>query len=356
MVGLTNRSQDTELRPFKVQRHVYQLLVLALFLFTQCGLASADDANGEFHRYQGKHILLITDTPPTPATADLVLAFDHAVTYWTTLFGQNSLITDDWKVTAYLMRERVRFENAGLFDRSVREFQEGHQEGDFLFCKDQPSDYYRRHLLLHEGVHWFMEKALGGWGPGWWMEGIAEWQATHRWDGKTLQCGVIPRSKEELPYWGRLKWVQEDLQSEQAPSLPILFQRAKDLHRFDSTYAWSWMATIFFANHPRYQEQFTKRLRQPTDNSDSLTRDVLDWIKDDMSLVQAEFNVFASEMDYGVNPQRVILDLKQNQLDTAIVEQNDAPHFSIEATKGGCFIQPTIERKVSCCGHGDNQL
>ena len=47
---------------------------------------------------------------------------------------------------------------------------------------DQPTDYYVRHLLLHEGTHVFMVSFLGGCGPGWYMEGTAELLGTHRLD------------------------------------------------------------------------------------------------------------------------------------------------------------------------------
>ena len=57
--------------------------------------------------------------------------------------------------------------------------------GAELWLRDQPTPYYRRHLLLHEGTHVFMASFLGGCGPGWYMEGIAELFGTHRLDETT---------------------------------------------------------------------------------------------------------------------------------------------------------------------------
>ncbi len=313
-------------------RHALLFWVLYVFQGFAATFANAQESLGGIREYRGQHIVLLTDVAPTEEVADLTTSFDAAVSHWADLFQVDPEKIRDWKVAAYIMTNRQRFENAGYVNPLVRQFREGHQEGDLIFCNEQPSAYYRRHLLLHEGVHWFMEKALGGWGPGWWMEGIAEWQATHRWDGRNIKCGVMPVSGNELPYWGRLKWIREDLVSNQAPSLPVLFQRAKDLHRFDSTYAWSWMATTFFANHPRYREQFMDRLRAPTDNSDALTRDVLSWIGDDMQIVQAEFNLFVAELDYGVEPMTVIFDLKQAIKTSA--EHIYAPELEIRGDLG----------------------
>lgn len=57
----------------------------------------------------------------------------------------------------------------------------------------QPSAYATRHLFLHELTHQFQYLAvLGGSqrpGQAWYLEGIAEEFAYHRWDGVTLQTG-----------------------------------------------------------------------------------------------------------------------------------------------------------------------
>ena len=77
-------------------------------------------------------------------------------------------------------------------------FLHGLSTGSDLWLYDQPSAYYRRHLLLHEGTHAFMGKFLGGCGPGWYMEGTAELFGTHRMgagagsdedtNGRTCKC------------------------------------------------------------------------------------------------------------------------------------------------------------------------
>lgn len=295
------------------QRHVLAGLVLVATQVFVCSSIWAQELNSAFHRFEGEHIELITDVAPTPEVRDLTAAFDAGVRHWADLFHADAAKVATWKVKAYIMTERKRFENSGLISPTIRTFREGHQEGDLILCKEQPSAYYRRHLLLHEGVHWFMEKALGGYGPGWWMEGIAEWQSTHQWDGKDLVCGLMPKTREQVPYWGRFEWIQQDLAANEAPSLPILFQRAKDLHRVDSTYGWSWMAATFFANHPRYKDQFYKRLSEKTDYSNALNKDVMGWIGEDMKIVQAEFNGFVAEMDYGVDPAKAIVDMKSTK-------------------------------------------
>ena len=65
-------------------------------------------------------------------------------------------------------------------------------------------------MLLHEGTHAFMARWLGGAGPPWYMEGIAELLATHHWQKGQLTLDVMPQSKEEMPYWGRIKLVKDE--------------------------------------------------------------------------------------------------------------------------------------------------
>ena len=88
-----------------------------------------------------------------------------------------------------------------------------------LWLYEQPSDYYRRHLLLHEGTHGFMNTVLGGCGPLWYMEGIAEYLATHRWKDGRLTLGYMPRSRDEVPQWGRIRLIQDAVAEGRAPAL-----------------------------------------------------------------------------------------------------------------------------------------
>jgi len=63
----------------------------------------------------------------------------------------------------------------------------------YLFL--QPSEYYSRHLIIHEATHQFHMLAKTGnqgAGPRWYSEGLAEYFANHNWDGKTLLTGVVP--------------------------------------------------------------------------------------------------------------------------------------------------------------------
>ncbi len=68
----------------------------------------------------------------------------------------------------------------------------------------QPSLYATRHLFLHELTHQFHFLAVTNnelKGPGWYQEGIAEYFAYHRWDGKKLETGLydVVALEERVP-------------------------------------------------------------------------------------------------------------------------------------------------------------
>ena len=151
---------------------------------------AASEPLASIRRLESKHLTLITDLPPSEQVDALPALFDQAFPQWCAYFGVDAGQLDAWHVQGHLMKSRPRFEAAGLIPPGMHEFRSGYAEGSKLWCYDQTSEYYRRHLLLHEGTHAFMHTILNGVGPSWYAEGIAELLATHRLaDGQlTLNC------------------------------------------------------------------------------------------------------------------------------------------------------------------------
>ena len=59
----------------------------------------------------------------------------------------------------------------------------------------QPSEYFTRHLIVHEAAHQFhWLVATGNRAPAceWYAEGLVEYFAMHDWDGRRLRTGVVP--------------------------------------------------------------------------------------------------------------------------------------------------------------------
>ena len=107
------------------------------------------------------------------------------------------------------MQEKGRFVGAGMLPADLPPFPNGYQRGKSLWVYNQANGCYRRHLLLHEGTHAFMDHFLGGLGPPWYAEGMAELLGTHRWHDGQLTLGYVPKDKTETPGWGRVKIIKD---------------------------------------------------------------------------------------------------------------------------------------------------
>ena len=197
------------------------------------------------------------------------------------------------------MGDEAKFRNAGLRPDSLPPFLNGFQSDHEFWVKEQPSNYYRRHLVLHEGVHAFMQKHLGGGGPPWYREGIAELLATHRWNGGRLQVRVMPASREEVPYWGRIKILRDEFAAGRALMLA-------DVVRFDNSdflentgYGWSWAAAAFFDGHPKTRRIFRRLRNHVTENPVRFSRLLESELAPQLREFDEQWQLFVVNADYG---------------------------------------------------------
>lgn len=262
-----------------------------------------------FSRVSGKHIELITDLPLDDDLRELPAVFDAAIAGWCEVFEIPLSNAQSWRVETYLMRDRQRFVAAGFLPKDISQFINGFQLGDRLWVTEQPSAYYRRHLLLHEGTHWIMSRKFGGLGPPWLAEGMAEWLGTHRWDGQHLEMGVIPTNSDEVPYWGRTKTIQEQLSQGVAPSLETILRYSNTAHQQQDAYVWSWAAVVFLKHHPDTAAVFAQLLRQPWHGSDDANRWLFTQLRSSWPSIRQQWQAALGDLDYGFDPQHGLLEL-----------------------------------------------
>ena len=137
----------------------------------------------------GTHIVLYTDVRE-PKVAQLVSVFDKSVSQWSQIFRIKPEKFKNWKMRVFLIansNDVERFEKAGLIPDEHPEFLAGYQRGPNIWLYLQPSDYYTRHLLLHEGTHAVMQWFLNGYGASWFSVGMAELVGVHRWQDESIQ-------------------------------------------------------------------------------------------------------------------------------------------------------------------------
>ncbi len=260
-----------------------------------------------FQRVQGTHVDVITDMPLDDDLRELTNVFDAAMPAWCQTFGMQLEQVADWHVEAFIMLDRERFRQAGLIPEHLPNFPYGFQFGDRVWVAEQPSAYYRRHLLLHEGTHWFMNRKFGRSGPPWLMEGMAEWLGTHDWKSGQLTLGIIPEQRDSVPYWGRISLIQEQLADGSAPSLESILRYSDTAHQQVAAYAWSWAVVLFLQHHPETQATFQKMWQQPMQPDLTLTRWLFAQLKQDWPRLREDWNAFLSDLEYGYRPDRGFL-------------------------------------------------
>jgi hypothetical protein len=254
----------------------------------------------------GEHLVLYTDLPPGAAIDALPAAFDAALPQWRDYFGIDAERTATWKIRGSLMGERERFERCGLLPAALPEFRNGYASGGELWFYEQSSDYYRRHLLLHEGTHAFMAEFLGGCGPPWYSEGMAELLATHAYRDGELRLNQFPRTREEVPMLGRIKIVQDGFAARKALQLPRVLMYGPRAHLEVEPYGWCWAAAAFLDGHPRYRVRF-RQLPRLVHEPDFNAR-FQHLYADDWAALNEEWQLFVAGLEHNHSLRRTAVD------------------------------------------------
>ena len=253
---------------------------------------------------RGKVLHLYTDLPSQPAVDELPHVFELALPEWCAYFGIRADRVDGWRVDGCLMRDKAPFEQLGLLPRDLPNFLHGYAREQQIWVLNQPSDYYTRHLILHEGTHALMAAMLGGNGPTWYSEGMAEFFGTHRWSDGKLLTRIIPQNRDDVPNWGRILLVQNSIKAGRILSLEQVMQYGPTEHLKSEPYGWSWAAAYFLDQHPRTQRAFRELRQFAPDSSLLFSQQFLERIKPDWRAISEDWRIFASQIDYGYDVVR----------------------------------------------------
>lgn len=247
----------------------------------------------------GKHVTVYTDLPAAAAIDELPQIFELAIPQWCDYFGVPIAKTADWKLRAYVMSRKERFQGSGLMPDYLPPFPYGYYREFEFWLYDQPSDFYRRHLFLHEGTHAFMFHFLGGGGPPWTSEGMAEHFGTHSWKDGKLQMRHFPVSKEESPEWGRIKVIRDDFAAGGGLTADRVMAFGPGAHTSPQAYAWSWALCVFLDSHPRYQTAFRKLKADVEPGATFNDRLRAELGPENWTYLQEEWQIFVAQVDYG---------------------------------------------------------
>jgi len=259
---------------------------------------------------RSRHLLLVTDRPPREADGldELPAIFDEAFVVWCKHYGVDPADHDDWQALGCLVVNRDRFRAAGLLPDEVPDFTNGYCWFHRFWLADQSNPDYRRHLLLHEGVHAFTTTLLKLNAPMWYTEGIAEYLATHRLAAAAprFQLTPIPTAASDVEQLGRIETISRLRTAGNAPSLDEVFQLPPTLHGTITSYASAWAAVAFLAGHPRYSTALATAERGPLDaNFTARLTNSAHWHS---AAARRDFDAFTADVDYGYDFNRMTID------------------------------------------------
>ncbi len=292
--------------------------------------------------YAGQHLILFSDVRDADKAYDLVRSYDAAVPQWCEYFGVDVQRTKGWKLRAFLMQapnQTKRFEQARLFTEKLPPFAAGYQKDHNIYLCDQLGPYYTRHLLLHEGTHAFMQWFLNGYGAPWFSEGVAEMLAVHQRTKTSVKLKYRLASRDEAPYWGRVKLIKDEHIAGVAMTLEEVLAIPGESFRNVRYYAWAWAGCEFFDNHPLTKETFNALKKSADSPTELFNAAFKEKLQPHWNQLIKDWAIFIEEMEYGVEIQRSRI-IEAVDLDKANPENH---HYSIDTAHGWQQTRLTVK-------------
>jgi len=263
---------------------------------------------------ESKHLVLATDRPVRDGDGvdALPRVFDEAFQAWCMHYGMKADDHGDWKCFGCLVVDRERFRAAGLLPDTLPPFENGFCDRNQFWLIDQSNPAYRRHLLLHEGVHAFTLTLRGLATPVWYNEGIAEFLATHRLEpaGKFGEPAFvsmpIPERPEDVEQLGRIEKIRELRAAGAMPALEAVLAAPVGNHKSVAEYAASWAAVAMLSFHPAYAKNFRELERGPLGPEFNRRLAAMPGWNDERAA--RDFDAFTADIDYGYDFPRMAID------------------------------------------------
>jgi hypothetical protein len=311
-------------------------------------------ARAGIERFAGRHLVVYSDLRGRDDVELLPNVFDAAVGELGSYFAVSPEELEPWRLAASVMLDRSRFVQAGLAPNDLPDFLAGYQRESQIWVYPQTGDYYLRHLVLHEGVHAFMTHFLGGTGPAWYSEGIAELLGLHHWNNGQLTMAFDPPTRDDVPYWGRVRLLREAIADGRAKSLGDVFALQPVEFRQVESYAWAWAACKFLSSHPLSRQTF----ENVADQLHKPEVEIQVWLEQQLEphirRLNLEWSIFLSEMDYGylVEPMAI------RDAETAVRQSTELSAVEVDARFGWQRTTWTIEvdTPVTIAASGEFQI
>jgi hypothetical protein len=300
---------------------------------------------------QSKRLKLYTDGP-LDRVKTIGPAVDALYDALTEYFGALPPARDrsEFTVTGYVMADKSKFRNAGLLPENLPPFLNGRHRDLEFWVNEQDTDYYRRHLVLHEFTHCFMYAVDDVNIPPWYAEGMAELFGTHEVDaaGHYRFC-VMPDRAENFQGHGRIALVRSETTAGRWKSLDDVERLAPKEYLETPAYAWSWAACEFLNGHPRYSQKFRELGRQTTGFQFKVA--VRRFFARGGNDLRTEWSLFTHELQDGFDLTRAAI---QFQPGKPLADKESGHSIDVAADRGwqsgGVVVHKGSEYEVSASG------
>lgn len=283
-------------------------------------------------RYESKHLILYTDIDPALARP-LPRLMDQAYAAWEEYFGPlppDSAGTD-FQMIGHIMSDQALFREAGILTDDIRIYLEGVFRKQVFWMNDQPIDYNRRHLMVHEGTHCFTfafpnptNRQI------WYSEGMADLFRAHATEVSGIsRFRVFPTDRKSFPGLGPSPVIEERQKKGPRRVEDVTRLTANDFSGYDA-YAWAWLLCAFLDGHPKYRERF-RNIGQLVVGRGNATLDLRETYKSGWAEMAEEWLVFAGNVCYGYDIERTMLDLRPGRSLTTASDKNE---IDIAANRG----------------------
>ncbi|HET6327466.1 MAG TPA: hypothetical protein VFG04_22480 [Planctomycetaceae bacterium] len=300
---------------------------------------------------ESKRLKLYTDVP-LQRVRSIGPGIDALYEALTKYFGPLPPARDGlgFTVTGFLMGEQKRFRDAGLLPADLPTFLNGRHRGQQLWVNEQDTDYFRRHLVLHEFTHCFMYALPEVEIPAWYAEGMAELFGTHQIDDAgDYHFRVMPDRLENFRGHGRISLIRSEVAQNRWKSLEGVEQIGPKEFLQTPAYAWSWAACAFLDGHPRYAKGFRELGRQLV--GDKFEPAVQALLTEGGADLKTEWSLFTHELQYGFDLSRAAI---QFQPGKPLEGSGASRSFDIAADRGwqssGVLVRAGVEYELTATG------
>jgi hypothetical protein len=304
-------------------------------------------------RYESKHLVLYTDIDPDLARP-LPKLMDQAYAAWEEYFGPlppDSAGTD-FQMIGHIMSDRALFREAGILTDDIRIYLEGVFRKQVFWMNDQPIDYNRHHLMVHEGTHCYTFAFPNPTNRHiWYSEGMADLFRSHVSDAAGItRFRVFPTDSKSFPGLGPNPVIEERRQKKGPRRIDdVTGFSANDFSGYD-TYAWAWSLCAFLDGHSKYRDRF-RNIGQLVVGRGDATLELHEVYKSDWNELAEEWLVFAGNVCYGYDIERTILDLRPGK---PLASASDKIDIDIAANRGwqssGVMVEQGKTYRITAAG------